>query len=137
MQMDDLARAYASKTDEELLFLAHDLDGLRPEARLALQSEFARRGLKTPEHDAGSKSGEANSAPVNGQQRLFFQDLYTVGNLVETVTRVYYGHFWLFIKLISPAVILGYLAIATGRNEGREIARHLPPGLELFRHKTE
>ena len=50
---------------------------------------------------------------------------------------MYDGQLWLFVKLTGPAVIVGYLALMLGRNEGREIARHLPRGVAIPGHQTE
>jgi hypothetical protein len=60
-----------------------------------------------------------------------------VGELAGKVLRTYHGHFWLFFRLIAPAVVVGYVAVIMGRNEGREIARYLPRGVEILEHKTE
>src|SRR6478752_473586 len=46
MQTHDFLYVYESKTDEELLLIARDVDDLIPEARPALHSELSRRGLK-------------------------------------------------------------------------------------------
>ena len=51
--------------------------------------------------------------------------------------RVYHRKLWLFVKLTGPAVVVGYLALMLGRNEGREIARHLPRGVAILSHQTE
>jgi hypothetical protein len=58
---------------------------------------------------------------------------------VEGVLRVYRDQFWFFIKLVAPAVVVGYIAVLMGRNEGREIARQLlrVPISEIMRHRTE
>ncbi len=56
---------------------------------------------------------------------------------VAEVLRVYHGQFWLFTKLVFPAVALGCIAIFVGRNESREIARHLPRGIEALSQLTE
>lgn len=64
-------------------------------------------------------------------------DSHGVGEFVAEVLRTYHGHFWLFFKLIAPAVVVGYVAVIMGRNEGREIARHLPRGVALLSHQAE
>ena len=61
----------------------------------------------------------------------------SVSELVSEVLRIYHAHFWLFVRLISPAVVIGYVSIVGGRHEGQEIARHLPRGFEFVGHETE
>jgi hypothetical protein len=56
---------------------------------------------------------------------------------VAQVLEVYHNHFWLFVRLIAPAVITGYLAVFMAQHEGREISRHLPRGIELLGHYKE
>jgi hypothetical protein len=136
MQVQDLTRAYQAKTDEELLHLASDSGQLTPEAHSALTVELTRRRLGGAEHlnviDARS-SVERTSGPLV----LSVPDSQAVGEFVEDVLRLYRRQFWLFIKLIAPAVVVGYIAVFTGRTEAREIARHLPRGYPLLSHQTE
>jgi hypothetical protein len=58
---------------------------------------------------------------------------------VEEVLRVYGGQFWFFIRLVAPAVVLGYIAVRIGLNEEREIAREVLrlPISEIVRHRSE
>jgi hypothetical protein len=49
VQLDSLALFYASKTDDELLALAADVDSLVDEARLVLTDELRRRNLTSPQ----------------------------------------------------------------------------------------
>jgi len=135
MQIQGLARAYRTKTDEELLQLAMSSEQLTPEAHAILTSELATRGIDLNEHlkereNAGSALIERR-AP---RSIPFFRDSHTVGDFVTETVRVYHGQFWLFIKLIAPAVVVGYIAIVTARNEVREILRHLPRGIEVLGH---
>ena len=53
------------------------------------------------------------------------------------VLRTYHSEFWLFFKITAPAVTITTIAIITGRNEAREILRHLPRGPELIGHQAE
>jgi hypothetical protein len=138
MQIQDLARAYQTKTDEELLQLVGDPEQLTPEAHAALKSELAQRRIDGAAHlNVQEETGQSKL----GQQRTSWTPLLresqSVGEFVAEVLRVYHGHFWLFVKLIAPAVVVGYIAIVMGRNEGREIARHLPRGFEILGHETE
>jgi hypothetical protein len=45
MPIPDLAAAYQTKTDEELLHLAENPEQLTPEAHFALKSELAKRRI--------------------------------------------------------------------------------------------
>lgn len=136
MQIHDLIHTYASKSDEELLSLAREIADLTFEAQTALQSELARRGLGN-----AISVAEQDRAPESMQQRSdSFQmsvSQASVGQFVAKVTEVYRSNFWVFVKLIAPAVVLGYFAIMLGRTEGREIARNLPRGAELLQHRVE
>lgn len=140
MQIQDLARAYGEKTDDELLYLAQDAQQLTSEAQLALASELSRRRLKSPANTNFRTQDEPQvilepefpkrAASVSSMPR-------SAGEFVREVVRVYHGHFWFFARLIAPAVIAGYFALMSGRHESREIARHLPRGIEMLTHKTE
>ena len=50
MHIQDLTWAYQSKSDEELLRLATDLDQLTSDARAALANELARRKIDGAEN---------------------------------------------------------------------------------------
>jgi hypothetical protein len=134
MHIEDLAKEYLTKTDEELLQLATDLEQLTSAAQTALTNELAKRRINVAERpkvfrDEGSQSRLerlADSAPLSSR------DSHQVGEFVTEVLRVYHDHFWLFVKLIAPAVIIGYIAVFMGRYEGREIARHIPRGVEAL-----
>jgi hypothetical protein len=140
MHIEDLARAYAEKTDGELLHLAHDPKQLTSDAQLALASELSKRRLKSP----------ANSnSPIQQERQVIFEQEFpssgvsvfsgpeSAGEFIREVVSVYHRHFWFFTRLMAPAVIAGYLAVTLGRHESREIARHLPRGIEMLAHKTE
>ena len=45
MQIDDLARWYEGRTDDDLLRLELDSEQLEPEANIALKNELAKRGI--------------------------------------------------------------------------------------------
>ncbi len=138
MPIHDLAIAYQTRTDEELLQLAGVPEQLTPEAYAALEAELAKHRIDIAAH---LNAVEENSRTKLSQPRTSRTDLLresqSAGEFVGDVFRFYQGHFWLFVKLIAPAVIVGYVAVVMGRNEGREIARHLPRGLELLGHQTE
>jgi len=138
MQIQDLADAYRAKTDEELLQLAMESGHLTAEAQAALASELAKRRISDAEplkiQDAGTQ-GRIEQPGTRGTQ--FFPDSHGVGEFIAEVLHVYHSQFWFFIKLTAPAVVLGYIAVIMGRNEGRDIARHLPQGFEMLGHQTE
>jgi len=138
MPIHDLTAAYQTKTDEELLQLARNPEQLTPEAHAALKSELAKRRIDSAEL---LNVQEENDQSELGQQRisgtLHLRESESVGEFVSEVLRVYHGHFWLFVRLIAPAVIVGYFAVVIGRNEGGEIARRLPRGFEFLGHETE
>jgi len=138
MDTHDLVQAYRSKTDEELLQLAADPEQLTPEAQSALTGELARRRLDAAEHlklEAEIDSDRIQKAVTGGA--LSRSNSHATGDFIAEVLRFYHGHFWLFVRLIAPAVVLGYIAIFMGRSEVREIARHLPKGFELRSYQTE
>jgi hypothetical protein len=74
---------------------------------------------------------------VSVSERLQHSKRQGVGDFVAEVLQTYHSRFWLFFKITAPAVIISTIAIITARNEVREIARHLPRGLELLAHRTE
>jgi hypothetical protein len=135
VQIHDLASAYRSKTDEELLQLAMDSGQLTVEAHAALTGELAARRIDFNEY----LRTRGDSLPI-GQRTCsapFFRDSHTVGDFVTEVVRLYHRQFWLFFKLTVPAVLLGYIAVVTVRNEVRGILRHLPQGIEALGHHAQ
>jgi hypothetical protein len=138
MQIQDLARAYGEKTDEELLYLAQDAKQLTSEAQLALASEISRRRLKSNSNFPTQDERQVILQPeLPGTTATASSKPGSAGEFVLEVVNFYHGHFWFFARLIAPAVIAGYLAVMLGRHESREIARHLPRGIEMLTHKTE
>ncbi len=136
MQIHDLTQSYQTKTDEELLQLAANSEQLTPEAHSVLTSELARRRIDVTEHlEARIDDGE--KARTRGLSLPSHPS--GVGEFVEEVLGVYRDQFWFFIKLVAPAVVVGYIAVLMGRNEGRDIARQLlrVPISEMMRHRTE
>jgi hypothetical protein len=122
MRIPDLVKLYETKTDEELVQLAADSTHLIPEAHAVLAVELGKRRL----------SVTADSNPqgrIEPPTRLSFRPPQ-VGEFVAEVFRVYHGEFWLFVKLVAPAVVVGYIAILQGRQEAREAA-HLAQGSSL------
>jgi hypothetical protein len=138
MQIQDFVKAYEAKSDEELIQLAAAREQLTPDAGLALQSELSKRQISVAEHSGASQNEEKrhDSGRASVSERLRQGERQGVGDFVAEVLRTYHSHFWLFFKITAPAVIVSTIAIITARNEVREIARHLPRGLELA-HRTE
>jgi hypothetical protein len=139
MHIEDLAKAYLAKTDEELHQLAVDSEQLTSAAQTALTNELAKRRLSVAERPKvfRDERNEPRLEQLGDSAALLSRDPHQVGQFVTEVLRVYHNHFWLFVKLIAPAVIIGYIAVVTGRYEVREIARHIPWGPEVLEHKTE
>ena len=84
--------------------------------------------------------GDLDHVKINRQsffKRLSFDESHGVAAFVQKVLDVYHCHFWLFVKLIAPAVVVGWITVYAGRNEAREIASHLPRGIGLLEHKAE
>ena len=123
MQLQDLARIYEAKTDEELLLIADAVKDLIPEAEMALHSELSRRGL-------GSQvSASVVSNPSIREERLEpalsnVGDALSVSEFVGLVAHTYRDNFWIFAKLMAPSVIFGYLVLMFCADEVRAILQH-------------
>jgi hypothetical protein len=137
MQVQDLARAYQAKTDEELLELAGDPEQLTPEAHAALKTELAKRRIERAGYSNAQQGNDKSRLSAKHQRDAASPGDVMVSDFVAEVLQVYHGNFWLFVRLIAPAVVVGYIAVVMGRNEAREIAHHLPRGLRIIEHKTE
>jgi len=139
MHIEDLIRDYSAKSDEELLELASESGELTSIAQTALTNELAKRRINVAEQLKALGDEEVLSKPgqlgiLANQPRHYS---YQVSQFVAEVLTVYHSHFWLFVRLVAPAVIIGYIAVLTGRSEGHEIARYIPRGVEGLEHKTE
>jgi hypothetical protein len=137
MHIQDFAKAYETKTDEELQELSEDSEQLTPEACAALRGELAKRrirGVDRLDERAENKQSRVENASNSGTPLL--RAPHEVGEFVAEVLRTYHEQFWLFIKLTVPAVVVGYIAIIMSRNVGREIARPFP-GVGILGHTTE
>jgi hypothetical protein len=131
-------RAYETKTDEELMQLAMESEQLTLEAHSALTTELARRRIGGAEHLKVQERGDQGGIERQGSLgQLTRPESRAVGEFIADVFQIYHGQLWLFVKLTGPAVVVGYLALTLGRNEGREIARHLPRGVAILGHQTE
>lgn len=134
MQIHDLAKLYETKTHEELVQLGADSAHLTPEAHIALAGELAKRRIDVSEHLKHQESDQGRVEQPKVRRMLSLQ-VHEVGEFVAEVLRVYHGHFWLFVKLVAPAVVVGYIAVFMGSQEGREIA--LSRGVAVVKHPTE
>jgi hypothetical protein len=131
MHIHDLVQAYQSKTDEELLQLARDREQLTPEAHSALTGEMAKRRIDRADANVQKEIDPGSLRQPTTSVTLSRPDSHSVSDFIAEVLRVYHSHFWLFIRLIAPAVVLGYIAIFMSRNEVLEIGRHLRRGVGL------
>ncbi len=118
MRIDEYLRIYQAKHDDEILLLAENSAELMDEARAALQSELARRGLRAAVmmHPA--------SAPIEqnpATSRLSVVRFTSVGAFLTEVMSTYRAHFWLFVGLVAPAIVFGYY----GREFARMFSRHV------------
>jgi hypothetical protein len=125
MQIEDLVKAYSTKTDEELVQLAEDSAQLTPEARAVLTGEITRRRL-----DLSAPLSPSDQPNLERPSTVSPMQFYRVGEFVAEVLRVYHSQFWLFVKLMAPAVVVGYFAISLGRYEARELWRDAHRGVE-------
>src|SRR5437868_904511 len=128
MHIEQLAKAYGAKTDEELLQLAEEANDLTPEAYAALRTEMARRRIDAPEFIP-----EIGQGAIRQGGSVFPEAEVTrsgVAEFVGVAIGVYHRQFWLFLRLVAPAVAIGWYVIVMGRHESREIARHIPRGIE-------
>jgi hypothetical protein len=139
MQIQDFLKVYQAKSDDELMRLAAAPEHLTSEALTGLQSELSKRRISIPEGSGSfQKNGDSRAANhITHGERLGNRERQGVGDFVAEVLGTYHSHFWLFFKITAPAVIISTIAIVMGRNEGREIARHLPRGFGLLAYKTK
>jgi hypothetical protein len=56
---------------------------------------------------------------------------------VREVASLYHRNAWLFLKMLLPAAIFGYMALFLCTNRANEIGEHLPRGLAILEHKVE
>lgn len=138
MQIRDLTKAYEAKTDEELLQLATESEQLTAEGRAALKVELAKRRIDSSKSFTAADETQQDRIEQRGTRgTLVFGDLHSVGGFLAEVFRVYHDHFWLYVKLTAPSVVLGWFAAFTGGHAVREIAGNLPRGLGMLGHNTE
>jgi hypothetical protein len=133
MDVAELAQLYRTKTDEEILRLAMQSGQLTPEACSLLAGEVTKRGLRFDEAiSAVPRPSEPYPEDLGRSGIPSLISRQPTGEFIAEVLRMYRGHFWLFFKIIVPAVVIGTAAVIAGRDEGREIARQMPRGYELL-----
>lgn len=137
MLVQDIVRVYQAKTDEELLHLATTPEHLTPEARLALESELSRRRVNVAEFSKALQPERGITEQTGITENALERASQGVGEFVSEILRSYHNHFWLFLQIIFPAVVMGTIAVIVSRNESREIARHLPRGYGFVGHQSE
>jgi hypothetical protein len=103
----------------------------------AAQIDTVRRIDSAAHLNVQEESDRSEFGPQRTSGTLPLRESESVGEFVSDVLRVYHGHFWLFVRLIAPAVVVGYFAVVMGRNEGGEIARRLPRGFGFAGHMPE
>jgi len=119
MQIDDFLREYESKSDEELLRVAHDIDQLTPEARTAIYSELSRRGLK--ESSALVALAAECRVELPPVVKTLSIRLSSTNEYLVEVTRIYRKHFWLFLIVTVPTVVASSELILYGRNQIQQV----------------
>lgn len=56
---------------------------------------------------------------------------------VRQVASVYHQNAWLFLKILLPAALFGWLVLTVSYQQAVEIQRHLPHGPEILHHQRE
>ena len=97
-----------------------------------LLGEMARRRI-----DVSDLAPPPVDAVRESRVTLQRTEVTSVAAFVAEAIGVYHRQFWLFLSLVAPAVAIGWFAVVVGRNESREIARHIPRGIESVRHPVE
>jgi hypothetical protein len=126
MQIPGIAKIYETKSDDELLRLATNPNQLTPEARTALTAELSKRRVDVPQ----KSNAETQNVPARRDERRappieYRPDAIGVGEFMGEVLQLYHRHFRFFIKLVAPAVVVGYVAVFMGQREALAIVRHL------------
>lgn len=133
MQTHDLVAVYRDKSDEELLTLAQESQQLTPEANAALKGELSRRRMSPAQKISAPEDKQESTQSASPEVRRL-ADSQTVTSFVAAVLSLYHKHFWLFVGIMAPAVLVGYIAVVSSGHAGREIARQLPRGFGFADH---
>jgi hypothetical protein len=123
VQLHDLASAFQNKTDDELLLLASEIEQLTPEAQSVLHGELSRRRLGLPPQQ-GPAPSKSTLEPLSVRDRMVARTL-GVSDFITEVVSTYHRHWWLLVKLITPAVVITYVATLVANNEIHQMTPHL------------
>jgi len=118
--IDELARLYQSKLDDELLELADEADQLTPEARRQLEGELFRRRIPFSSK-AAVRQARNEEVEVPSSTDRFWPPKQS-NDFIAEVLRLYHHNFWTFIKFVAPAVLVGTFAVILGRKINLQIA---------------
>ena len=138
MQIHEFLKTYQAKSDEELIQLVAASAQLTSEAQLALQGELCRRNINiaTESEISEAETHPPKVARASREELWQSRDRQAVADFVAEVLRTYHRYFWLFFKITAPAVTISTIAIITGSNEVREIARQLRHGYGRLAYGT-
>jgi hypothetical protein len=123
MQFHELAASFRNKTDDELLRLAAEVDQLTPEGQAALLGEISRRRLDIPSQQEPADRHPETVQHAPARERAIAR-AFGVGEFIAEVASAYHLHWWLFVRLITPAVVIAYLATLIVNGEIRQIEPH-------------
>ena len=91
MHIHDLAKAYATKTNDELQQLATDSEQLTPEARAVLKGELAKRRIDGVENLNAPRQRKQTTIETPGNPEVpFVEDSHSIATFVAEVLRVYH-----------------------------------------------
>jgi len=116
MYIEDLTQTYRAKLDDELLELLAESKNLTLEARAVLFSEAAKRGLKAPELIQPSETISKG---------VIKAEVLSAGPFIAEVLKTFHARFWVFVRLVAPAVVIGYVTVHWSGKEIREIVSHM------------
>jgi hypothetical protein len=125
MDFDALAAIYRAKNDDELIQLFEQRGELTSEAQMALSAELALRKIVIPlAAETLTHHSEASYPRAIAKPQAIH-----VGEFIEETLHFYIGNRWLFLRLISPAVLIGYFSIVFARHETRALIHKLYPDI--------
>ena len=106
MQINDLTRAYETKTDEELLQLAEDSEQLTPEAHSALKNELAKRRIEGAVRSVVEERNDQNKTnPRETSETVLSPNSVSTNEFIAEVFRLYHGHTSGFLSGLSHQLL--------------------------------
>jgi hypothetical protein len=117
MDYSELARQYQAKTDEELLQLAAQQGRLTEHARLALRSEMSKRRIVLDSTVDSSEWHQPSKNGLHSDRKGSESANISTGEFLEEVFRCYHRNRWIFLRLVFPAVLMGYISATLGLHE--------------------